>query len=493
MEVAPQPGMVLSERYRLVRPLARGGMGSVWCADHLTLGSQVALKIIDPELAREDVGLARFMREARALAALHSPFIVHVLDFGSDREIVYLVMELLEGKTLGKRLRAEKQLSAAETLRIFGDVCKAMGHAHDRGVIHRDLKPENIFLCDASREHITKVLDFGIAKPRGLEGITTANTSSGLFLGTPSYMSPEQCRGHAIDQRSDLWALGAIAYECLTGKRLYMGNTVGDVVVRICSGELPAGAADERLPPGFRRWLEKAMAREPEQRFASAGELLVGLSGVLRAAKPARGVDSAETLAEPMAVAPLAPAASSDVVAHSSVEQAPSGTGEHGSSERGTVERAALAKTARRSSGSMWISAAVAAGVIVAVLGLAFVRARPGPAPGAARTESLRAAPAASIGDSPELAPSADETGRGAEGAGPTGSSSGPAPVTNATEADAGVSAASPVKAPSPRAPGQQAQPAQPAQQAPKPANPPQRAPMRPRVEPEMEPLRRTR
>src|SRR5690348_6561648 len=101
MAVAPQPGMVLSERYRLVRPLARGGMGAVWCAEHLTLGSQVALKIIDPELAREDVGLARFMREARALAALHSPFIVHILDFGSDGEIVYLVMELLEGKTLG--------------------------------------------------------------------------------------------------------------------------------------------------------------------------------------------------------------------------------------------------------------------------------------------------------------------------------------------------------------------------------------------------------
>jgi serine/threonine-protein kinase len=476
--------MVLSERYRLVRPLARGGMGSVWCADHLTLGSQVALKIIDPLLAREDAGLARFMREARALAALHSPFIVHVLDFGSDGEIVYLVMELLEGKTLGKRLRAEKQLSAAETLRIFGDVCKAMGHAHDRGVIHRDLKPENIFLCDATREHITKVLDFGIAKPQGLEGITTANTSSGMFLGTPSYMSPEQCRGQAIDPRSDLWALGAIAYECLTGKRLYMGNTVGDVVVRICSGELPAGAADERLPAGFRRWLEKAMALEPEQRFASAGELFVGLSGVLRAARPAQGVDAAETLAEPVGVAQLAPASVPAPVARGSVEH---GTGDHGVSERGTVERAALAKTARRSSGPRWLSAAVGAAAIAAVLVFVLVQGRPSSAPDAARTqaESLRAAPAASIAGNAEPATRADETRPAAEVAASAGAGGGLRPAT-----DGGVAAASPVKTPPTPAPGQAVQPAQP---APKAAKPAVVAPTRPRAEPEMEPLRRTR
>jgi serine/threonine-protein kinase len=486
--------MVLSERYRLVRPLARGGMGSVWCADHLTLGSQVALKIIDPQLAREDVGLARFMREARALAALHSPFIVHVLDFGSDGEIVYLVMELLEGKTLGKRLKAEKQLSPAETLRIFGDVCKAMGHAHDRGVIHRDLKPENIFLCDASREHITKVLDFGIAKPQGLENITTANTGTGMFLGTPSYMSPEQCRGHAIDQRSDLWALGAIAYECLTGKRLYMGSTVGDVVVRICSGELPAGAADERLPAGFRRWLEKAMAREPAQRFASAGELYVGLSGVLRSARPVHGVDSAETLAEPVAPAQLPPASAPTPGVRGSAEHVTGGTGDHGPSERGTVERAALAKTARRASGSRWMPAAVAAGAAVAMLALVFVRGRSSSAPEDARTqaESLRAAPpaaAASIGGSSEPPPAADQAGlRAGEPASTGGGASAPDRVSEAL-ADAGVQAATSL-AKTPASPGQRAEPPQ---RPPRAAPPPSRSPTRPRAEPEMEPLRRTR
>jgi eukaryotic-like serine/threonine-protein kinase len=489
MEVAPQPGMVLSERYRLVRPLARGGMGAVWCAEHLTLGSQVALKIIDPELAREDVGLARFMREARALAALHSPFIVHILDFGSDGEIVYLVMELLEGKTLGQRLKAEKQLSEAETLRIFADVCKAMGHAHERGVVHRDLKPDNIFLCDASREHITKVLDFGIAKPHGLENITTANTSTGMFLGTPSYMSPEQCRGQAIDQRSDLWALGAIAFECLTGKRLYMGSTVGDVVVRICSGELPAAASDPRLPAGFRAWLERAMAREPEQRFASASELFVALSGVLGVARPARGIDSAETLAEPVDLAPLAPASAPapDVVPGTGGR----GTDERGTDERGTVERGALARTARRSRGSRWISG-LAAAAVAAALALALVRGRPPPpAASETRAESLLAASgAAALSAAENIAPSAPP-GLGVDAVGA------PRAAGSSAASDAGAQASlPPPKTPAPAARSVQPRPERrqlSAPQGPAPSRAADHAPARAPAEHEMEPLRRTR
>jgi serine/threonine-protein kinase len=314
---------VLDERYRLIRPLARGGMGSVWCAEHLALSAEVAVKIIDPVVAHLDMGLPRFLREARALAALHSPYIVQVIDFGSQGDIVFLVMELLEGKTLGQRLKAEGALSPAETRRILGDVCKAMSHAHDRGIVHRDLKPDNIFLCDGSREHVTKVLDFGIAKPKGLEGATNADTGAGAFLGTPSYMSPEQCRGLAIDPRSDLWALGAIAYECLSGKRLFAGDAVGDLVFRICNGELPA-PLDECLPPSFASWLARAMAREPAQRFQSASELFAALSAVLDGAtQPGRGVDSAVTLSERAALGPeLTPTGgSSSTLARGSVEK----------------------------------------------------------------------------------------------------------------------------------------------------------------------------
>jgi serine/threonine protein kinase len=298
-------------------------MGSVWRAEHLTLNAEVAVKIIDPALAQLDMGLSRFMREARALAALHSPYIVQVIDFGSQGDIVYLVMELLEGKTLGQRLKAEGKLTPAETLRILSDVCKAMSHAHDRGIIHRDLKPDNIFLCDESREHVTKVLDFGIAKPRGLaESVGEADTSAGAFLGTPSYMSPEQCRGEPIDPRSDLWAIGAIAYECLSGEKLFGGSVLG-IVVRICNAELQVGL-DTELPPGFMPWLKKALASEPGQRFQSAAELLTALAPVLRQApRPMRGLDSAETLSD--ATLPASdlppPSASSSTLAHGTVEK----------------------------------------------------------------------------------------------------------------------------------------------------------------------------
>ncbi|MEO8179343.1 MAG: serine/threonine-protein kinase [Deltaproteobacteria bacterium] len=298
MQLAPQPGTLLADRYRLVRPLARGGMGSVWRAEHLALNSEVAVKIIDPFAASRALGVPRFLREARALAALRSPHIVQVLDFGSDGEIVYLVMELLEGRTLGQRLKAEGKLSAAETNRILSQVCRAMSHAHARGIVHRDLKPDNIFLCDQSREHVTKVVDFGIAKSIVDVATSDTGTEAGTLLGTPSYMSPEQCRGsERIDARSDLWALGAIAYECLLGQRLFDGDAIGDLLVRICTEALPVAGTARGLPPGFDAWLQRAMARNPGERFQSAAELARGLSAVLEvSAVSAPGADSAETL-----------------------------------------------------------------------------------------------------------------------------------------------------------------------------------------------------
>jgi serine/threonine-protein kinase len=273
-------------------------MGSVWKAEHLALGSEVAVKIIDPRIASKDMGVPRFLREARALAALRSPYIVQVIDFGSDGDIVYLVMELLEGRTLGRRLKAEGKLSAAETNRILRQVCRAMSHAHERGIVHRDLKPDNIFLCDQSREHVTKVLDFGIAKPMGGVAASNTGTEAGTFLGTPGYMSPEQCLGSKdIDHRSDLWALGAIAYECLLGTRLFEGDLIGELVVRICTEALPIASHSSQLPAGFDAWLQRAMARSPADRFQSATELGRALATVLESVDESPGgVDSAETL-----------------------------------------------------------------------------------------------------------------------------------------------------------------------------------------------------
>jgi eukaryotic-like serine/threonine-protein kinase len=422
---------LLADRYRLVRPLARGGMGSVWTAEHLTLGSEVAIKIIDPRVASRDMGVARFLREARALAALRSPYIVQVMDFGTDGEIVFLVMELLEGRTLGQRLKAEGKLSASETNRILSQVCKAMSHAHGRGIIHRDLKPDNIYVCDQTREHVTKVLDFGIAKPLG--GMATSGTSTevGAFLGTPSYMSPEQCRGSTdIDHRSDLWSLGAIAYECLLGRRLFEGEVLGELVVRICTEALPIASTSSQLPTGFAEWLSRAMARSPADRFQSAAELGAALSAVLESAgESSRGVDSAETLQEERFVAALAPAAGlGSTLENGSLAQA---TGQPRASKRFSLKLAV---------------ASVAILVVLAVVAL--IRS------GAPASRATQAVAPREVGQTPSASP-----------LGATASAAAPAPApasaardvseTNANEAapDGGVSTDAERKNVSPRAP----------------------------------------
>ncbi len=263
-----------------------------------------------------------------------------------------------------------------------------MGYAHDRGIGQRDLKPDNIFCCDESREHVTKVLDFGIAKPTGLDGTSNTDTGAGAFLGTPSYMSPEQCRGLPIDPRSDLWALGAIVYECLVGKRLFSGDVVGDVVVRICTGELPALNSDA-VPPGFAVWLAKAMAQDPKDRFQSAAQLFGALSTVLDGATAlARKMDSAETISAELAprsdLAP--PSGASSTLAHGSLE-----------------------KSARRSEGGPKSPLAIAASglVIFAILvGVILFRSRasvPVSDGGGPRADEPRAA--ASLAGAPAEAP----------------------------------------------------------------------------------------
>ena len=295
MAVRAKQGATLAGRYRLLEQLGEGGMGSVWKAEHLLLHSHVAVKIIDPDVARLEFNLARFLREAKTLATLRSPHVVQVLDFGSDAEAPYLVMELLQGQTLGRRVSEQGRLSLGETCRVLQDVCAAMSLVHEQGLIHRDLKPENIFLCETGGgQRVTKVVDFGIAK--SLRGDMTASmkTRTGHMLGTPSYMSPEQCRGlKDIDHRADLWALGVIAYECLLGKVPFEGQVLGDLLLRICMDPLPIPSQQARaaLPPSFDAWFAKAVARERSERFQSALELATSLVDLARASNaPVREV-----------------------------------------------------------------------------------------------------------------------------------------------------------------------------------------------------------
>ena len=285
-------GLVLAKRFRLVAKLGEGGMGSVWRADDLTLDSQVAVKLIDPSIASSAEALSRFKREAQAAAALRSAHVVQILDHGCDDEngLPFIAMELLEGESLAARLTRLERLTATDTADILSQVARALTRAHEKGIVHRDLKPDNIFLVREGENEIAKVLDFGIAKRTGALGNTGGvKTNTGAMLGTPYYMSPEQALGQSnIDYRTDIWSLGIIAYECLTGLRPFDKGTLGALLMAICNEPLPVPSMLAPVPAGFDAWFAKAAARKPEERFASAAQATAELRSVCgyQAARP---------------------------------------------------------------------------------------------------------------------------------------------------------------------------------------------------------------
>ena len=273
MSQSLQPGAILAGKYRLVAPLGSGGMGTVWRADHLVLSSPVAVKVLNERAQDSAHGHARFLREAQAAAALRSPHVVQIFDVGVEGSAPFIVMELLEGESLAQRLRRVGRLDLAATAAIITQSARALHKAHEAGIVHRDLKPDNIFLVrDVDRE-LVKVLDFGIAKL--VEQMEVEQlTGTGSVLGTPHYMSPEQARGRKeVDHRTDLWALGVIAYECTTGRRPYDSHALGDLLLQICTEPAPPPSTAGDLPSALDAFMARALAREPEQRFATVLEL----------------------------------------------------------------------------------------------------------------------------------------------------------------------------------------------------------------------------
>ena len=279
----PQPpparGLVAG-KYELVRLIGRGGMGSVWEGRHATLGTRVAIKFIDPEYVGSREAQARFATEARAAATIQSKHAIQIYDHGVTEDArPYIVMELLVGEPLDKRVERLGRISLQETARILGQVSRALQRAHEAGIIHRDLKPENIFLVRSpdDDDEIAKVLDFGIAKIKGPPGDAglSSSTKTGAVLGTPYYMSPEQARGlRTLDHRSDLWSLGVIAYKCVTGVLPFEGESVGDLLVKICTAPPPVPSVTvPGLPKAFDGWLSRALERDPAHRYATAAEL----------------------------------------------------------------------------------------------------------------------------------------------------------------------------------------------------------------------------
>ena len=281
-------------------------MGSVWLAEHLTLNSWVAVKLMDPSLAATVEGVERFKREAQAAASLRSAHVVQVLDYGVHENTPFLVMELLQGQSLADCLEHEKRLSPERALSVISQVARAIGRAHAGGIVHRDLKPDNIFLVREDDQELAKVLDFGIAKATGPR-FGGAETRTGVTMGTPYYMSPEQVEGKkALDHRSDLWSLAVIACECITGTRPFDGETYGELLLNICARPIALPSQQGFFLPGFDEWFVKGANRDPALRFASAQELASSLADVVAGrVKPLRL--SAPQATGPEATLPMDP------------------------------------------------------------------------------------------------------------------------------------------------------------------------------------------
>ena len=286
-------GDVVAGKYRLVRELGSGSQGRVWEALHLQMDTPLAMKVLDPNLASRPDYVSRFKREASAAAALRSAHVVQIFDFGLWQDVPYIAMELLEGEDLGTRLDRVRRMPPAEVAGVVTQVARALVRAHKRGIIHRDMKPDNIYLCDGEEgeAEIVKILDFGVAK--AVDGISLARTGTGVVLGTPYYMSPEQAQGEKrVDHRTDLWALGVITFEAMVGRRPFEATNLGDLLVKICAQDPPTpSSVYAGVPDGFDNWFLRACARNPEERFSSAKEMAATLA-ILCGSIPATLSDS---------------------------------------------------------------------------------------------------------------------------------------------------------------------------------------------------------
>lgn len=264
-------GQLIAGRYRLVEPLAHGGMGAIWRAHHEQLDAPVAVKLMTTAL--DAALLARFEREAKACARMNSPHVVRVHDYGTEDRIPFMVMELLTGEDLSVRLKRVGRLTVAELLPVAFQISKGLTVAHDAGIIHRDLKPANVFITTSGREEIVKLLDFGIARETEAR-LVDDHTTTGIVLGSPHHMSPEQAAGIEVDLRTDLWSFGVLLYQALTGARPFRGESLSAIVYAIAT-ETPAPPSqiDPSLPPGLDAFFERALARRRDHRFTSADEM----------------------------------------------------------------------------------------------------------------------------------------------------------------------------------------------------------------------------
>ena len=302
-------GQIVADRYHVVKKLGEGGMGQVYLAEHVKMGRRSAIKVMNPAMVHDPDAVARFNREASNASRINHPNVCAIYDFGETADgLIFLAMEFIEGEPLTDLLERKGALSLPEATTIFLQTADALQAAHELGIVHRDLKPDNIMLTKAT----VKVVDFGIAKAIGGDESGQKVTKTGLVIGTPEFMSPEQLSGDKLDGRSDLYALALVLYRMLTGKLPFEATTAQEVMVKRLTDE-PLKLADARpdlsFPPGLQQVLDTALARTPAERFQSVAKFAADVTAVTGrpAARSVPATEAKTELLDPRAASATVP------------------------------------------------------------------------------------------------------------------------------------------------------------------------------------------
>src|SRR3989440_5234383 len=273
----PLVGRVLDGKYEIVSQLGAGGMGTVYRARRVLIGDEVAVKVLHSKFTGDETLVERFRREARAAAQLHHPNVVTIHDYGEARgrdAFAYIVMELVRGDSLRDLLRREGKLESGRAVALMRDVCAGVGAAHRRGIVHRDIKPDNIIVVPADEDSAServKVVDFGIAKLRDMAHDATL-TEEGAMVGTPFYMSPEQCKGEPLDARADVYSLGALLYEMLAGEPPFVAPSLTGIILKHINEPPPPMPQGLQVPAALRAAVARSLSKDPEARQRDATE-----------------------------------------------------------------------------------------------------------------------------------------------------------------------------------------------------------------------------
>ncbi|MFI8188542.1 protein kinase [Streptomyces sp. NPDC085946] len=425
-------GLVGDGRYRLTHRLGRGGMAEVFAAEDVRLGRTVAVKLLRADLAEDPVSKARFTREAQSVAGLNHHAIVAVYDSGEDfvggQSVPYIVMELVEGRTIRDLLMNAEAPGPEQALIIVSGVLEALAYSHQHGIVHRDIKPANVII---THNGAVKVMDFGIA--RALHGASTTMTQTGMVMGTPQYLSPEQALGKAVDHRSDLYATGCLLYELLALRPPFTGETPLSVVYQhVQDIPTPPSEASDACPPELDGLVMRSLAKEPDDRFQTAEEMrgLVqyalqmlydqgGHTGTWNTG-PVTTHEGRHTPAAGFAGTAVLPHPGGDASGTTQIPQPVLPAG-YGGGDEGGFEGHGNRGSGR---GKLWVLAVLAVIAIAAGVALALQGTGGGGGGGTGTTQSPTTSPTAKD-KSPSASPSDDETDRPTDTATEDGSGTG--------------------------------------------------------------------